>query len=77
VLLLGCSSDDPASTTASPDERASISATSEAAPDTSETQAESALAEFPLEGNWRARPISLKETEATVRRYGLGRWVEH
>ncbi len=29
----------------------------------------------PLEGSWRAGPISLEQTEATVRRHGLGRWV--
>lgn len=63
VLLVGCGSDDPATTTAAPEDRASAAATSEAP------------AASPLEGTWRAGPVSLKETEATVRRYGLGRWV--
>ena len=71
MLLVGCGSDDAASTTAAPDQRASTTASSEAPPATSVTQAESAL-----EGTWQTGPISLKETEATVRRYGLGRWVE-
>jgi len=71
ILLVGCVSDDSASTTGSPDERASTSATSETPPATSAAPAESLL-----EGTWRAGPISLDETEATVRRYGLGRWVE-
>ena len=29
----------------------------------------------PLEGAWQAGPVSIKETAATVRRHGLGRWV--
>lgn len=62
-MLLGCGSDDPASTTATPGDRASAAATSEAP------------AASPLEGTWQAGPISPKETEATVRRHGLGRWV--
>ncbi len=70
ILLVGCGSDDSPATTASPDERAGTSATSDAPPAT-ETPAESRL-----EGTWQTRPISLEETEATVRRYGLGRWVE-
>jgi hypothetical protein len=70
TLLVGCGSEDPASTTAAADERASASATSQTPPATSQAPAESAL-----EGTWQSRPISLKETEATVRRYGLGKWV--
>ncbi len=71
ILFVGCGSDDSASSAAAPDQRANTPATSEAPPATSVTQAES-----PLEGTWQAGPISLKETEATVRRHGLGRWVE-
>jgi len=69
MLLVGCGSEDSTPVTASPDDGASSSATSEV-PATSEAPAVS-----PLEGTWRAGPVSLKETEATVRRYGLGRWV--
>ena len=29
-----------------------------------------------LEGVWQAGPVSLEETQATVRRSGLGRWVD-
>jgi hypothetical protein len=68
VLLVGCGSDDDTSATGSSVDTASPSATS---PATSEAPASS-----PLEGTWRAGPISLEETEATVRRYGLGRWVQ-
>ena len=69
-LLVGCGSDDSTSATRAPDDAASPSATSEAP--TSDAPAVS-----PLEGIWRAGPISLKETEATVRRFGLGRWVQN
>lgn len=70
MLLVSCGSEDPTPSTASPDDAASTSATSEI-PATSEAQAES-----PLEGTWRAGPISLEETEATIRRHGLGRYVK-
>jgi hypothetical protein len=69
MLLVGCGSEDSAPATASPEDGASTSATSEV-PATSEGPAVS-----PLEGSWQAGPISLEETEATVRRHGLGRWV--
>ncbi len=69
MLLVGCSEapDDQTgtpATSAAPDDGASITATSEAP------------AASALEGAWQAGPISIKETEATLRRYGLGRWVE-
>ena len=51
--------------------RAASSDTTSSTPATSEAPADS-----PLEGSWRAGPVSLEETEATVRRHGLGRWVE-
>ena len=69
MLLAGCGSEDSRAATASPDDAASTSAPSEA-PATSEAPAAS-----PLEGSWRAGPISLEETEATLRRHGLDRWV--
>jgi hypothetical protein len=70
MLLVGCGSDGPTPATTEPDDRASTSATPKA-PATSEAPAVS-----PLEGSWQAGPISLKETEATIRRHGLGRWVK-
>lgn len=70
MLLVGCGSDDSAPATASPDDRASTSATSEP-PATSEAPAAS-----PLEGTWRAGPITLEQTEATIRSHGLGRYVK-
>jgi hypothetical protein len=75
LLLVGCGADDNTPTTTPPDDRASSFATSE--PPASEPPATSeAPAASPLEGTWQAGPISLEETEATVRRYDLGRWVE-
>jgi hypothetical protein len=70
MVLVGCGSDEPTPATASPDDRASSSATSEP-PATSEAPAAS-----PLEGTWRAGPITLEETEATIRSHGLGRYVK-
>ena len=69
MLLAGCGSDESPPVTAVPSDPADRSPTSEATP--SEAPVVS-----PLEGSWRAGPISLKETEATVRRHGLGRWVK-
>ena len=69
MLLVGCGSDDIEPTTAAPEDGVSTSAISEV-PAMSEGPVES-----PLEGSWQAGPISLEETEATVRRHGLGRWV--
>ena len=71
MLLVGCGSDDSTPATASPDDRRAPPAHSRGAAPRSEAPAAS-----PLEGTWRAGPISLEETEATVRRHGLGRWVE-
>lgn len=61
--LSGCGADDPGPASA-PADRASTSATSEA-PAGSE-----------LEGVWHTAPLSLEDTEATIRRHGLGRWVD-
>ena len=69
MLLVGCGSEDPRPATASPDDTASTLAASRAA--TSEAPAVS-----PLEGNWQAGPVSLEETEASIRRHGLGRYVK-
>jgi hypothetical protein len=75
MLLVGCGSDDSASTTASPDERATTAVASQAPTPTTPTPA-SAPVESALEGTWQTEPISLEKTEATVRRHGLGKWVE-
>lgn len=64
MLLVGCGSDEPTPVTASPDDRASASATSEAP------------AESALEGTWRTGPVSVRDAEATLRRHGLGKWIE-
>ena len=64
MLLVGCGSEDSAPAAASPDDRVSASATSEAP------------AESPLEGTWRTGPISLRDAEATLRRQGFAEWIE-
>ena len=73
MLLVGCGSDDPTpvteSATASPDDVATSSVTSEV-PATSEAPAASSL-----EGAWQAGPISPEESEATLRRHGLDQWI--
>ncbi|MGZ5403290.1 MAG: hypothetical protein ACXWDL_01450, partial [Nocardioides sp.] len=69
ILLVGCGSDDSTPPTASPDDGAGTSATSEM-PAALQTPARS-----PLEGSWQTGPITLRQTEATVRRHGLGRYV--
>ena len=69
MLLVGCGSDDSTSATGTPSDTATPTATT-AAP-TSEASSAS-----PLEGTWQTGRISLRETEATVRRHGLGRWVK-
>ncbi len=76
MLLVGCGSDATSATGSS--DAARSSATPEpptSQPPTSPPTASEAPGESPLEGSWQTRPISLKETEATVRRHGLGRWV--
>jgi hypothetical protein len=73
VVLVGCGSDDATSATESSDDTSSPSATSQAPTTTPPSEAPSVS---PLEGTWHAGPISLKETEATVRRYGFGRYVK-
>ena len=63
VAALGCSddADTPSSSTPQPPASGSPTATPTAASE--------------LEGSWQAGPITLEETEATVRRHGLGRHV--
>ena len=70
MLVVGCGSEGSTPATASPDGGASTSATS-GEPVPSQTPAAS-----PLEGSWQTGPITLEETEATVRRHGLGRYVK-
>ena len=67
ALLAGCSDDSAAK-----DESNDTSSSSAATPT---SEAPPVLS--PLEGSWQAGPISLAESEATVRRHGLGRWVEN
>ncbi len=81
LLLVGCGSEDPSPATAPPDDRASTSATTDAPASAATSAATSAAASeapaaSPLEGSWQAGPISVEETHATVRRYGLGKWLK-
>ena len=64
MLLVGCGSDDPEGSSGKPE-----SPTSPAPTSTPTAAAE-------LEGSWQAGPISLEESEATLRRHGLARYVE-
>jgi hypothetical protein len=69
AMIVGCGPDDtPAASP--PDDLASTSAPSES-PATSQAPAESTL-----EGSWEAGPLSVDETEETLRRSGLGQYVE-
>ena len=70
LLLVGCSSDEPASRATAPDAPASSSATSSVPPAT-QTRVRSVL-----EGTWQTRPVSVRETVGTLRRHGLGEWVD-
>ncbi len=69
MLMVACGSDDTTDAADKPEGPRSSAPTSSAA--TSEHAATS-----DLEGTWQAGPMSLKDTEATIRRYGLGRYVE-
>lgn len=68
MLLVGCSSDDSAS--------APVASGTPATSDAPTSTALEAPAASPLEGTWQAGPVSLADTEATVRRAGLGRWLD-
>ena len=68
MLMAGCGSDDSTDASEKPEGPTSSAPTSPAA--TSEPAGTS-----DLEGTWQAGPLSLKDTEATIRRYGLGRYV--
>jgi hypothetical protein len=63
-MLVGCGSDDPERSGGKPESPTS----------TAPTSTPTAAAE--LEGSWRAGPISLEDSEATLRRHGLARYVE-
>ena len=66
ALLVGCGADDTAATESPADtSNLASTSTSEAPPVAS-----------PLEGTWRAGPITLEDTEATIRTHGLGRYVK-
>jgi hypothetical protein len=69
VLLVGCGADDAAESSETPEaptsEAPASSATTSQAAETSD-----------LEGTWRAGPITLEETEATIRSHGLDRYVK-
>ena len=69
MLMVGCGSEDSTEAGDKPEGPTSSAPTSPAA--TSEPARTSEL-----EGSWQAGPMSLKDTEATIRRYGLGRYVE-
>ncbi len=69
VLLTGCGSEDSPPVATPPSDPTSTAPTSEA-------PSSEAPAGSPLEGSWRTGPVSLEDTEATLRRHGLGRWVE-
>ncbi len=78
VLLLGCGLDEPTSKSASPAvvDTASTATSTAAATASSTAPTSEAPAASPLEGTWQAGPVSLEQSEATIRRHGLGRWVE-
>ena len=63
-VLVGCGSDDPGGSGGKPESPTS----------TAPTSTPTAAAE--LEGSWRAGPISPEDSEATLRRHGLARYVE-
>jgi len=69
MLMVGCGSDDTTDAGDKPEHPTSSAPPSPAA--TSEPAGTS-----DLEGTWQAGPLALKDTEATIRRYGLGRYVE-
>lgn len=64
LLLAGCGSSDEG--TASPSAEART--TTSAAPPPEEVS--------PLEGTWQTSSISASDVEATLRRYGLAKWIE-
>ena len=69
VLLASCGSGDSTGSAADPSEPPSTTG--------AETPAASTpAASSDLEGTWQTGPISLEDTERTVRRHGLGRYVE-
>jgi hypothetical protein len=65
VFVAGCGSDEGSS-----EPSPAAEASSPASPSPTLEQAS------PLEGTWSAGPISQKETEETLRKYGLAKWIE-
>jgi hypothetical protein len=63
VLLASCGSDE--GTRTAPEE-----------PSTTATPPTSPAAASALEGTWRTSPISPRDAEATLRRYGLAKWIK-
>jgi hypothetical protein len=63
-LLAGCGSKEAATPSAPPAQQSSPTTTA---------SSESAS---PLEGTWRTAPISPPDAEATLRRYGLEKWIK-
>lgn len=64
MLLAGCGSDEGTPTTSSPE------------PSTTASAAPSNEAASRLEGTWRTNPVSPRDAEATLSRYGLAEWIE-
>jgi hypothetical protein len=62
LSFAGCGSDEAAQTASEPTTTAASPRTTEAA--------------SPLEGTWRTSPISPSDSEATLRRYGLAKWIK-
>jgi ABC-type transport system substrate-binding protein len=69
VLLAGCGSDEATQTTTSSGEPPSTTTLTT-------TSATSPEAASPLEGTWRTDPITRRDVEGTLRRYGLEKWIK-
>jgi hypothetical protein len=65
ALLAGCGSDAGAPTASSPEE-----------PSPTASESPSPEPESPLEGTWRTRPVSPGDTDASLREYGLAKWIK-
>jgi hypothetical protein len=66
VLFAGCGSDEATQGTTALGEPSTTTTTSATSPE----------ATSPLEGTWRTGPISPRDVDATLRRYGLDKWIE-
>ncbi|WP_183093948.1 hypothetical protein [Nocardioides stalactiti] len=69
--LTGCTPDVSTTLRADTDRRSTPTT-----PPTVDTSVEADAGASALEGTWQAGPVSLAQTVATVRRSGLGEWVE-